>query len=320
MQKKSSLQLTFQTLTRSLSSLKDFKTWAVSQLSASPSAALDTDVLVQHITGLSKTQLLLKRDEELSPGLEAWLKDAVAKRQTGLPVAYITGHKEFYGYDFYVSPAVLIPKPDTEVLVEKAIDIIIEKMEARPNSLLYVCDMCTGSGCIGLSVLRTLIDVYKIPVGKLPIFNLVDISGAALEVAQKNADELIPENARSLVRFIQSNLFEMVPGKFDVILTNPPYIPASMVDELLQDGRCEPRLALDGDVTHMGEKSSSTDGLDLIRRLIPEAQEHLNPLGSMIMETGEYNAEEAAALAEDSGFKPELYRDLEGQLRGFVCR
>lgn len=299
--------------------LFEFKTYAVSQLSNSPSAGLDVDVLVQYATGLSKTQLLLKRDEELSSDLEAKLKDDVEKRKSGLPVAYITGHKEFYGYDFFVSPAVLIPKPDTEILVEKAIDIIIEKMEARPNSLLYVCDMCTGSGCIGLSVLRTLIDVYKIPVGQLPIFTMVDISGRALEVAQKNADALIPENARSLVRFVQSNLFEMVPGKFDVILTNPPYIPAVMVDELLQDGRSEPRLALDGDVTAIGEKSSSSDGLNLIRRLLPEARAHLNPLGSMIMETGEYNAECAADLAEELDFKPELYRDLEGQLRGFVC-
>ena len=148
---------------------------------------------------------------------------------------------------------------------------------------------------------------------------MVDISGPALEVAQKNADNLIPGNARSLIRFVQSNLFEMVPDKFDVILTNPPYIPSSMVDELLQDGRSEPRLALDGDVTDCGEKSSSTDGLDLIRRLLPEAEEHLNPLGSMIMETGEYNAESAAELAKELGFKPELYKDLEGQLRGFVC-
>lgn len=299
--------------------LFEFKTYAVSQLSNSPSAGLDVDVLVQHATGLSKTQLLLKRDEELSSDLETKLKDDVEKRKSGLPVAYITGHKEFYGYDFFVSPAVLIPKPDTEVLVEKAIDIIIEKMEARPNSLLYICDMCTGSGCIGISVLKTLIDVYKIPVGRLPIITMVDISGRALEVAQKNADNLIPENARSLLRFVQSNLFDMVPGKFDVVLTNPPYIPSSMVDELLQDGRNEPRLALDGDVTSIGEKSLSTDGLELIRRLIPDIKEHLNPLGSMIMETGEYNAESAAELAAKCGFKPELYRDLEGQLRGFVC-
>ena len=300
--------------------IQQFKAQSIKTLSqTSPSPQLDVEVLLEHFLGFSKSQILLNRDIEISDHNLEQLQAAVNNRLSGLPVAYITGHKEFYGYDFFVSPAVLIPKPDTEILVEKAINIIIEKMEARPNSLLYICDMCTGSGCIGISVFKALIDVYKIPVGRLPIITMVDISGPALEVAQKNADNLIPGNARSLVRFVQSNLFEMVPGKFDVILTNPPYIPSSMVDELLQDGRSEPRLALDGDVTDCGEKSSSTDGLDLIRRLLPEAEEHLNPLGSMIMETGEYNAESAAELAKELGFKTELYKDLEGQLRGFVC-
>ena len=238
--------------------IQQFKAQSIKTLSqTSPSPQLDVEVLLEHFLGFSKSQILLNRDIEISDHNLEQLQTAVNNRLSGLPVAYITGHKEFYGYDFFVSPAVLIPKPDTEILVEKAINIIIEKMEARPNSLLYICDMCTGSGCIGISVLKTLIDVYKIPVGRLPVITMVDIFGPALEVAQKNADNLIPGNARSLVRFVQSNLFEMVPGKFDVILTNPPYIPASMVDELLQDGRSEPRLALDGDVTDCGEKSSS---------------------------------------------------------------
>ena len=95
---------------------------------------------------------------ELTSEQSAWLAEAVEKRKTGLPVAYITGHKEFYGYDFTVTPSVLIPKPDTEILVEKALDEIISKMDAHPDIVLSICDMCTGSGCIGLSVLKQLIE------------------------------------------------------------------------------------------------------------------------------------------------------------------
>lgn len=297
----------------------EFKTWAISQIKDSPSASLDIEVFLEYYLGYSKSQILLKRDESICEEKLALLQSAVTKRQTGLPVAYITGHKEFYGYDFTVTPSVLIPKPDTEILVEKAIDFIIEKMEARPNIVLSVCDMCTGSGCIGLSVLKVLKEDYKIPENRLPKFTLVDISLEALDVAKQNASKLLPASVLDLVRFTQSNLFEMVPWSFDIILTNPPYIPSSMVDELLLDGRSEPRLALDGDVTETGNKSSSCDGLDLIRRLIPQSKEHLNPLGVMIMETGEYNAVSASQLAQSAGYKTELYQDLENQLRGFVA-
>ena len=151
-------------------------------------------------------------------------------------MAYITGHKEFYGYNFAVSPDVLIPKPDTEILVEKAIDVIIEKMEARPEIVLSVCDMCTGSGCIGISVLKQLIEEYKIPSGSLPKFTMVDISPAAMEIARKNATRLLPPEEAEEIRFIQSNLFSEIDYTIDVLLTNPPYIPAGMVDELLTDG------------------------------------------------------------------------------------
>lgn len=299
--------------------IQQFKQSAIKSLSSSPSASLDVEVLLEFALNLSKTQILLKRDEEIPEEKLAWLNDAISMRKTGLPIAYITNQKEFYGYDFFVSPSVLIPKPDTEILVEKAIDIIIEKMEARENSILTICDMCTGSGCIGISVLKNLIENYKIPFEKLPKFTLVDISQNALEIAKKNCDILIPDFAKSRIRFVLSNLFECVPFSFDVILSNPPYVPNFMVNELLRDGRNEPRLALDGDVTENGEKSQSDDGLSLIRRLIPQAKAHLSPLGSIIMETGEYNAEQSQKIAKSYGLKAELYKDLENQLRGIIC-
>lgn len=303
--------------------IKEFKDSAIKALeAASPSPQLDVQVLLEAALNFNKTQQLLYINNQIPAEKLKWLNTAIEKRKTGLPIAYITQNKEFYGYSFYVNPSVLIPKPDTEILVERALEIIIEKMDARPNSLLTICDMCTGSGCIALAVLKTLIDLYNIPSSKLPKFTLVDISPQALEVARKNTKLLLPDEIlQERVRFIRSNLFEQVPGSFDIILTNPPYIPHSMVDKLLQDGRSEPRLALDGDVTITGEKpytidgDLADDGLEIIKNLIPQAKAHLSPLGTILMETGEYNALEAEQIGKSYGFKTSIHKDLEGQLR-----
>lgn len=301
--------------------IQQFKSQAIKTLSeTSPSATLDISVMLEFCLKQNKTWILMNNNTELTEEQLDWLNQGVEKRRQGLPIAYITGHKEFYGYDFEVSPAVLIPKPDTEILVEIAIDMILEKMEANPNRILTICDMCTGSGCIGISVLKNLSENYEIPNERLPKITLVDISPDALEVAQINTERLLSSRQQERVRFVRSNLFEQVNYTFDFILTNPPYVPKKLTDELLQDGRSEPRLALDGDVTAFGESSSSEDGLELIRRLTPQIADHLAPLGRVIMETGEYNAEEAARLAQAVNIKTELYRDLEGQLRGYVSK
>ncbi len=296
--------------------IQEFKTSAVKELSRSPSPVLDVSVMIEHCLKMNRTQVLLNASMSLSEEQLAWLTEAVSKRKTGLPVAYITGHKEFYGYDFIVNPAVLIPKPDTEILVEKALDEILTKMDSHPDMVLSVCDMCTGSGCIGLSVLKQMIEEHNIPSGSLPKLTLCDISGEALEIARQNAKKLLGPEESEEIRFIQTNLFSEVEYTFDLILTNPPYIPKIMVDELLKDGRNEPRLALDGDVGIFGEGTDTNDGLDIIRRLIPESLEHLSYNGILLMETGEYNAKEAARLAEESGYRNvKIFRDLEGQLR-----
>lgn len=297
--------------------IQQFKSNAIKTLSeTSPSAALDVSVFLEFCLKKNKTWLLMNAGEELTGEQAKWLTEAIEKRKTGLPVAYITGHKEFYGYDFIVNPSVLIPKPDTEILVEKALDAIIAKMEARPNIVLSICDMCTGSGCIGLAVLKQLIEEYKIPAGSLPKLTMIDISSEALDIARLNAKKLLPEEEVENIRFIQNNLFFEIEYMFDLILTNPPYIPSTMVDELLKDGRSEPRLALDGDVTPYGEKTKDEDGLGLIRVLLPQAKERLIPNGVLLMETGEYNAEETAKLAAELGFRCiKIIPDLEGQNR-----
>ena len=308
--------------------IEDFKKYALNELKKSPSPMLDVNVLLEHFLDFNKTQILLNYKKEILPEQENLLRQAVQKRKTGLPIAYITGKKDFFGYEFDVSPAVLIPKPDTEILVERGIEIILEKMENHPNLILTVCDMCTGSGCIGLSVAKALIDIYKISSANLPKFTLADISPAALEIAMQNAKKLgIPSDK---VRFVRSNLFEQFSNDggwtFDVILTNPPYVPHEMVEELLRDGRNEPRLALDGDVCTQkkdgfmpGDFSQTDDGLEIIRSLLPQCYNHLCPEGVILMETGEYNALDAQKIASSHHFKTTLHKDLEGQLRVVEC-
>ena len=300
--------------------IRNFKNLAIKELQGiSPSPELDVQVLLSHALKYDKTQLLLFAENHIPDDKLDWLNNAISLRKTGLPVAYITGVKEFYGYDFFVTPDVLIPKPETEVLVERAMELIMEKIGSggevgtgsdagtgAPSRPLRILDMCTGSGCIGLSVMKTLYALEKLPVENLPQMTMVDISEPALAIAKKNAAALLPDSKiLQKITFIQSDLFEKVDGEFDFILTNPPYVPSSMVDELLKDGRNEPRLALDGDV----------DGTSLIKKLITQSCKHLAQNGTILMETGEYNAQATADFAQTAGFATEIHRDLEDQMR-----
>jgi len=282
----------------------------------SPSPALDINCILCHILQCDKTFLLMHYKDELKLEQESCFFNAIEKRKTGLPVAYITNHKEFYGYDFFVTPGVLIPKPDTEILVENAVSYIMEASETYgKNKVLNICDMCSGSGCIGISVYLTLLN-EGYPKEFFPNFTFADISPQALAITKHNAERLIP-NPVSNLRYMRSNLFDNVPQRFDFVLTNPPYIPSDLVNELLTDGRSEPRLALDGDINpETGKATKNNDGLGIIKKEIPEIFSSLDPYGLFLMETGEYNAEETALLAEKCGFKNvQILKDLEGQLR-----
>lgn len=292
---------------------------------SSASPELDADVLLQALLEKDKTFVLLNRDIELTAEQKERLDEWTAARAKGLPVAYITGHKEFYGLDFYVSQSVLIPKPDTEILVARAVELLAERIDENfltpkisggGGSNLSVCDMCTGSGCVALSVLRALIDGERVDLERLPIFILADISAAALDVAQKNARALLSPDELKKVKFVQSNLFDNIPFSFDAILSNPPYIPHDQARELLSDGRGEPLLALDGDINEVGDFSGTDDGLAVFRRLALEAQRHLNRGGDFLCETGEYNADAAADFLRANGFSDVgIELDLEGQKR-----
>lgn len=281
---------------------------------------LDAEIFLQEILCKDKTFILMNNNFVLNQSQEKKIFEWTSAREQGLAVAYIVGKKEFFGYDFFVNQNVLLPKADTEILVSRAIEIISEKIAANENRILTVCDMCTGSGCIALSVLRTLADCERVPFERLPQFTMADISLDALSVAKKNAEILLRGKENSRVKFIQSNLFEAVPFSFDVILANPPYIPHEEARALLADGRGEPLLALDGDVSREGDFSGTNDGLEVARRLALEAKSHLAPNGFLLMETGEYNADAAADFLRLHNFcGVEILRDLEGQKRVVVA-
>lgn len=308
--------------------IQQAKEFAVRELASSPSALLDADVLLQWILQQDRTFVLFHRDTLLSPQQEQQFRACISKRAAGLPVAYITGKKEFFGLEFEVTQDVLIPKPDTEILVENALRFIEEKFRAHPAEILSVCDMCSGSGCVGISILAETERRNVIPKELLPRMTFADISRKTLEIARKNAERILSKNALSRTAFVQTNLFEGMGnsrcGLFDVIVSNPPYIPYKEAQELLKDGRSEPALALCGDIKADGTVSSCGDGLEIIRRLALQSQQFLNPQGILLLEAAEYNAQEAKSILDKAGFKDTaLFFDLEGQLRnvsGTACR
>ncbi|MGP1459030.1 MAG: peptide chain release factor N(5)-glutamine methyltransferase [Treponema sp.] len=277
----------------------------------SPTPDLDAACILCSILNADKTFLLTHAECELTKAQAKDFANAVVKRRTGLPIAYITGVKEFYGLSFCVSPAVLIPKPDTEILVERAGKIVLQS-----GRTVKLCDMCTGSGCVGLSVFLTVKERLKPDLRKIESVCLSDISEAALKIAKLNAERLLLSEDTALFSFVQSDLFERLSGKFDVICANPPYIPHDKAAVLLNDGRSEPLLALNGDAHAEETAPQSGDGLAIIRRLVPAAFERLTGGGTLLMECGEYNIKKAAALCREAGFcSVRIHKDLAGQLR-----
>ena len=288
---------------------------------ARSSLMLDADVLLQHFLNKPRAWLFAHDDADISPIRETFCA-AVERRSTGLPIAYITGEKDFWGLSFKVSPDVLIPKPDTELLVERSLAVIKEKAEALrpPEQTLYLLDPCTGSGCVAISILYTLEaeGIRNIVCGA------VDISPAALAIARLNAERLLSAEAQRRLCFIEGDmrsLPETIGGvreslspssllpnilRFDLIAANPPYVPSTLTQELLKDGRNEPALALDG----------GSDGLDFIRILTNNTRTVLNRNGVLLSEVGEYHAQAASKLFETAGFSDiRIHQDLAGQDR-----
>lgn len=239
------------------------------------SPRLDAEVLLAFALATTRTQLFIDMHKPLAPDELARFREMVKRRRQREPVAYVRGEREFYGRNFRVDRRVLIPRPDTEALVEVAL-----ARSAHVSLSMRALDLCTGSGCVAITLGR------ERPTGRVLA---TDASAEALMVARANAVRLGAYN----VAFACGDLFSPVRGRFDVLTANPPYIPSAEVETLSPDIlRHEPRLALDG----------GSDGLDLARRILAGAREHLVPGGALAMEIGAGQSDAVAALFEAHGF------------------
>ncbi|MCL2070156.1 MAG: peptide chain release factor N(5)-glutamine methyltransferase [Treponema sp.] len=258
------------------------------------SPALDAALLLAEALHTSREELILKANESISEAAREKFFSLLERRRGGECVAYILGRKEFRGLEFAVSPKVLVPRPDTETLVEAALERINSLTATGDGACgpLRILDLCTGSGAaaIALKNERPFLEV-----------SASDISAEALELAAENAAKF-----KLTVSLIQSDLFENISGKFDIIVSNPPYIPSGEISTLAPEVRREPRLALDG----------GTDGLELIRKIISQAPDFLRCGGALILEAApEQMPAIRDMLREHSYGGVKVYRDLAGRER-----
>lgn len=254
----------------------------------------DAWILMSEAFNISRTDYFMKSGDECTDNARTELFDSMIERRVRRePLQYITGHAYFMGYEFRVTPDVLIPRFDTEILVEKSLEYASDGMK--------VLDMCTGSGCIAVSY---ALQCRERGYDNVEV-NAVDISSAALSVAADNA-----MRAGVDINYIRSDMFTGVSGVYDMILSNPPYIPTRDIEELEPEVRTsEPVGALDG----------HEDGLFFYRILAAESPSHLKAGGRLIMEIGYNQADDVCSLLEQNKFADiEVIKDLAGHDR-VVC-
>jgi release factor glutamine methyltransferase len=246
-------------------------------------AAIDAEVLARHVLGWDRAALIVRGREPAPAGFDDAFGALVQRREQREPVAMIVGHREFWGLEFEVTPDVLVPRPDTEFVVEAA-------LELAGGRDVRIVDVGTGSGCIAISL------AVELPSASVVA---VDLSRPALEVARRNADR---HGVRDRMTFVESNLLENVSGTADLIVSNPPYIANGDATTLPPEVvKYEPHLALFG-----GE-----DGLAAVRRLFDTAADHLAPGGHLVIEFGYAQESDVAALAAATGWHAvEVRRDL----------
>lgn len=255
-------------------------------------AKVDAWLLLEHIAHIDRSFYFMHADEELAPEVLTEYERLLEKRAERVPLQYITGEQEFMGMSFHVNSNVLIPRQDTETLVEEALKVVEPQMD--------VLDLCTGSGCVLLSILKNAPSVHG--TGS-------DISKQALLVARDNAKrhELDAE-------WVRSNLFDNLSGSYDVIVSNPPYIAQEELLTLMPEvGQFEPLQALDG----------GADGLDFYRSITAEAPKYLKENGWLLFEIGCDQGEAVSALMREAGFAGVLViQDLAGNdrvVRGYLA-
>lgn len=233
-----------------------------------PDARLDAEYLLSHILNVPRMALTMDAAQSLTYEDELVYRSYIEKRMQRIPLQYIMGYESFMGYVFKTDERALIPRPETELLVEKAVSLLHNYSPA-----VKVLDLCTGSGAIGISIKK------KAPFAKV---TLCDLSLDALSLAKANAAAL---NASVCLK--QGDLFDAVPGeRFDLILSNPPYIPHEECLSLQAEVRKEPLMALCGGL----------DGLDFYRRIASDAISHLTPTGALLMEIGYNQAQSVSSL------------------------
>lgn len=260
-----------------------------------PIPQLETQWLLEWILNENRLYLIMNGNKPLEQEAENRFLEAIARRLAGEPLQYIIGTQEFMGLEFEVTPAVLIPRRDTECLVE----LIIEHYR-NSNNPLIVSDLGSGSGAIGVSI------AYHLPQAKV---TCVDLSVGALSMTVRNGDRLLEGDARTNFSAVHGDMFDYLEDlsddSQDLIVSNPPYIPSRDIEDLQVEVKChEPRTALDG-----GE-----DGLDYYRRLIQSAKGKMKTGAWMLFEVGHDQAEAVAQLFLDDGAYEDIqcYRDLQG--------
>lgn len=248
------------------------------QKHGSETPRLEAEILLSHARKCKRIELYTNYDLELTDEVRATMRDLVNRRAKHEPVAYLVGYREFFSLEFRVTKDVLIPRPETETLVMEALAVL------KPLSTPTVLDLCTGSGCIAMAIARNC------PSATV---TATDISPAALAVAAENA---VKHKVNDRVTFAEGDLFAALPTavQFDVIVSNPPYIPSTDIATLQADvQQYEPRSALDG----------GSDGLDLIRRILPVAKTHLKPDGWLLCEFTPEQAAMISSLATEHGYR-----------------
>lgn len=258
-------------------------------------AAFDAEVLARSALGWDRATYLARWREPAPPGFGDRFEPLVARRCRREPVTRITGRREFWGLDLEVTPAVLVPRPESELLIETALARLGDRIAAWA-----LADVGTGSGCLAIALAREL------PRARV---TATDISPDALVIARRNASR---HGMADRVTFHHTDLLDGLPGPFDLIVSNPPYVPDAVIDTLAPEVRDhEPAAALRG----------GPDGLDTVRRLVATAADRLRPEGWLIMEIGVGQSAETADTARGAGMRVvDVRPDLQGIPRAVVAR
>ena len=263
-----------------------------------PSPRLNAELLMMFVLGRDRAHLYAHPERELTPDEESRYAEVTAERTRGCPTQYITGHQEFWGLDLIVSPAVLIPRPETEHAVETVLELVKEHYREHP-ARLRVVDVGTGSGCIALAL------ASELPQAEI---HACDISEEALEVARINSIRL---GLGKRVVFRKSDLLDAHAGEtFDFVVSNPPYVGESEADKVQRQVReFEPKVAV----------FSGHEGMDIYRRLVPQASEALTSGGWFVTEIG-FSAEEKVRQLLDGWSEVRTTADLQGIPRVIAAR